>query len=65
MNLTIFQAYYVRTVAGRELELLFRGRAHKGGRLWFTELDPPYGDIFLRPSQIRELAPIGGNRRQI
>lgn len=61
MRLQVFQAYYVRTNK-REMELLFRGRNAR--RLWFTELDAPYGDVFLRPNHIREIHKIDGNRRQ-
>lgn len=62
MSWRVFQAYRVSTIANRECELLFRGTTKNGRRLWFTELDAPYGDVFLKPNQIREAIPIGGQR---
>lgn len=62
MNLTVFQAYRVETTAGRVLEVLFRGTPRNSNRLWFTELDPPYGDIFLRPRHIVAAVKIGAGR---
>jgi hypothetical protein len=64
MNLTVFQAYRVITTK-RDMDLLFRGHPKNSSRLWFTELDPPYGDVFLRPRHIKSVTPIGPNRRQI
>lgn len=56
LTLVEFGAYRVTTVAGRTLYLLYRGRA--GKRLWFTELDPPYGSVLLRPMWITEAKPL-------
>jgi hypothetical protein len=61
-GLTIFQAYRVETVAGRKLDLLFRGRPKAGNRLWFTELDAPYGDVFLKQRHIKSITKIGATR---
>lgn len=62
MRLKVFQAYRVETTAGRTLELLFRGHPRNVNRLWFTELDAPYGDIFLKPRHITAIQPIGASR---
>ena len=62
MNLTIFQAYRVTTTANRMLDLLFRGKNKAGTRLWFTELDAPYRDVYLRPISIVKIVKIGARR---
>jgi hypothetical protein len=58
----VFACYCVETSAKRTLYLMFRGRAANEGRLWFTSLDPPYEDIFLKPRHIRAARQIGANR---
>lgn len=61
-DLTVFKGYRVETTAGRVLDLLFRGTTKAGSRLWFTNLDAPYEDVFLRDSQIVAMAPIDAGR---
>lgn len=61
MKLVVFQAYRVQT-SKRVLDVMFRGQAKNGNRLWFTELDPPYGDVFLRPRHIIAIQEIGAQR---
>lgn len=59
--LQVFQGYRVETSA-RTLDLLFRGRTKTGTRLWFTNLDAPYEDVFLKPRQIQSVEKIGAQR---
>lgn len=63
-ELVSYRAYRVKTTAGRELDLLFRGRPTGLRRLWFTELDPPYADVFLRPRHIVSCEPLDGQRHR-
>lgn len=62
LQLQVFQAYRVVTTADRTMDVLFRGSPRGSKRLWFTELDPPYGDVFLRARHIRVITPIGAAR---
>ena len=59
MKFVVFTAYRVDTTAREGLRLLFRGWA--GRRLWFSELDAPFGDMYLRPEHIVNHKQIGAN----
>jgi hypothetical protein len=63
-DLTVFGSYRVRTSAGRTMDLLFRGHPKNSKRLWFSNLDPPYEDVFLRPGWIKALYTIGPSDRR-
>lgn len=65
LDLTVFQGYCVRTTAGRVMDLLFRGTVPKTRRLWFTNLDAPYEDVFLRRAHIQNAVPINGQRKAV
>lgn len=55
-KLTVYRAYLVRTTAGRELHVLFKG--HTPTRLWFLNLDAPYEDILLKSRHIKKVTPV-------
>jgi hypothetical protein len=54
-KLTVYQAYLVKTTAGRELRVLFKGYVGRVNRLWFLNLDPPYDDCYLKARHIKEI----------
>lgn len=62
MIFVVYGAYRVVTTAGREIDLLFRGRDRR--RLIFIELDAPYRTIPLRIQHVVSYEPIGADRAE-